>query len=97
MTHVSPELGRDLLYLSNADVASVGLTLSEIIDALERMFHEKAEGRVEIPPKIAIHPMPDAFIHAMPAAIPAQNAVGMKWVGGYPENTKRGLPISAVL
>jgi ornithine cyclodeaminase/alanine dehydrogenase len=28
----------------------------------------------------------------MPAYIPAQNAVGMKWVGGYPENHRRALP-----
>ena len=56
------------------------------------MFREKGEGRVEMPPKIGIHTMPDAFIHAMPASIPAQKAAGMKWVGGYPDNSKRGLP-----
>lgn len=87
-----PHLGEKLLYLSRADVASVGLTMSEIIAALEVMFREKGEGRVEMPPKIGIHTMPDAFIHAMPAAIPSQKAAGMKWVGGYPENSKRGLP-----
>jgi ornithine cyclodeaminase/alanine dehydrogenase len=36
--------------------------------------------------------MPDAFIHAMPAYIPALGAAGIKWVSGYPENFKRGLP-----
>jgi ornithine cyclodeaminase/alanine dehydrogenase len=56
--------------------------MNEIISALDIMFREKAEGRVEMPPKIGIHTMPDAFIHAMPAAIPAQKAAGMKWVGG---------------
>jgi len=81
-----------LLYLSQADVASVGLTMAEIIDALECMFREKGEGRVEMPPKPGIHTMPDAFIHAMPAYIPALQSAGMKWVSGYPENYKRGLP-----
>jgi ornithine cyclodeaminase/alanine dehydrogenase len=85
-------LGENLLYLSQSDVAAVGLTMTEIIAALERVFREKGEGRVEMPPKIGIHTMPDAFIHAMPASIPAQKAAGMKWVGGYPENSKRGLP-----
>ncbi len=85
-------LGQDLLYLSQSDVAAVGLTMAEIIAALEAMFNEKAQGRVEMPPKIALHPAPDAFIHAMPASIPAQKALGIKWVSGYPENTKRGLP-----
>jgi ornithine cyclodeaminase/alanine dehydrogenase-like protein (mu-crystallin family) len=81
-----------LLYLSQADVASVGLTMAEIIAALEQMFREKGEGRVEMPPKPGIHTMPDAFIHAMPAFIPALKSAGMKWVSGYPENYKRGLP-----
>ena len=89
---VNPRLGTKLLYLSQADVSSAGLTMEEIISELEFMFREKAEGRVEMPPKIGIHTMPDAFIHAMPAAISAQKAVGMKWVGGYPANSKRGLP-----
>jgi ornithine cyclodeaminase/alanine dehydrogenase len=81
-----------LLYLSQADVASVGLEMAEIITALEQMFREKGEGRVEMPPKPGIHTMPDAFIHAMPAHIPALKSAGMKWVSGYPENHKRGLP-----
>lgn len=87
-----PHLGQKLLYLSRSDVASCGLTMTEIIAALESMFREKGEGRVEMPPKIGVHTMPDAFIHAMPAAIPAQNAAGVKWVGGYPANSRRGLP-----
>ena len=95
---MNSEPGKKLLYLSYTDVASVGLTIREIISVLEAMFREKAEKRVEMPPKIGIHSMPDAFIHAMPALIPAQKAAGMKWVGGYPENGKRRLPyISGVL
>ena len=34
----------------------------------------------------------DNFIHAMPAYIPALNSVGIKWVGGFPGNSKKGLP-----
>ncbi|HEY70632.1 MAG TPA: ornithine cyclodeaminase family protein [Anaerolineae bacterium] len=81
-----------ILYLSYKDVVSVRLEMAEIIQALETMFHEKGEGRVEMPPKPGIHTMPDAFIHAMPAYIPALKSAGMKWVSGYPENEKRGLP-----
>jgi ornithine cyclodeaminase/alanine dehydrogenase-like protein (mu-crystallin family) len=95
---MTDHLGQKLLYLSQSDVAAVGLTMFEIIAALERMFREKGEGRVEMPPKIDIHPAPDAFIHAMPASIPAQKAAGIKWVGGYPANSKRSLPyISGLL
>ena len=87
-----------LLYLSRRDVESAGLTMREIIAALEAMFREKGEGRVEMPPKPGIHPRPDAFIHAMPACIPAAASAGMKWVSGYPQNQARGLPyISGLL
>jgi ornithine cyclodeaminase/alanine dehydrogenase-like protein (mu-crystallin family) len=81
-----------LLYLSQADVSAVGLTMREIINALEVAFREKGEGKVEMPPKPGIHPQPDAFIHAMPAYIPALKSAGLKWVSGFPENQSRGLP-----
>jgi len=87
-----------LLYLSYEQVASVGLSMSEIIDAVEDAFRQKGLGKVEVPPKPGIHTQPDAFIHAMPAYIPKLCAAGMKWVAGYPENYKRGLPyISGLL
>lgn len=66
--------------------------MAEIIRALENMFREKGEGRVEMPPKPGIHTRKDAFIHAMPAYIPSLESAGVKWVSGYPENQKKGLP-----
>src|SRR5512146_3456533 len=87
-----------VLYLSRADVEAVDLSMKEIIDLLEKAFLEKGHGRVEMPPKPGIHTMPDAFIHAMPAFIPSMQSAGIKWVSGYPENYKRGLPyISGLL
>lgn len=90
---------KKLLYLSQADVVEVGITMAEIIDLLETAFFEKGEGRVEMPPKPGIHPGGgDNFIHAMPAYIPALKSAGLKWVSGFPENYKRGLPyITGVL
>jgi len=87
-----------LVYLSRADVEATGVTMREIIDALEIGFREHGEGRVEMPPKPGIHPRPNCFIHAMPAYIPALRSAGVKWVSGYPENQQRGLPyISGLL
>ncbi len=83
---------QQMLYLSAADVASVGLDPRTIIGLLESAFREKGHGRVEMPPKPGIHTRPDAFIHAMPAYIPAMRAAGVKWVSGYPENRAAGLP-----
>jgi len=86
------------LYLSRADVEAVALDMGSIIGLLEAAFREKAAGRVEMPPKPGIHTMPDAFIHAMPAYIPSLRSAGIKWVSGYPDNFKRGLPyISGLL
>ena len=88
----------EFLYLSRADVETVGLDMRTIIDLLEQAFKEKGSGKVEMPPKPGIHTMPDAFIHAMPAFIPSMQAAGLKWVSGYPDNFKRGLPyISGLL
>ena len=82
-----------LLYLSQEDVVSVGLTMEEIIEALEVAFQEKGRGNTEMPPKPGIHPEgEDNFIHAMPAYIPALKAAGVKWVSGFPGNQKKGLP-----
>jgi len=88
----------ELLYLSRADVEAVNLEMATIIDLLEKAFMDKGNGKVEMPPKPGIHTMPDAFIHAMPAYIPSMESAGIKWVSGYPENFKLGLPyISGLL
>jgi ornithine cyclodeaminase/alanine dehydrogenase len=81
-----------VLYLSRKDVETIALPMQEIIDALEAMFKEKGAGRTEMPPKPGIHTRPDAFIHAMPAYIPSLQSAGMKWVSGYPDNQRKGLP-----
>ncbi|MBT7595747.1 MAG: ornithine cyclodeaminase family protein [Gemmatimonadetes bacterium] len=81
-----------VLYLSRENVANLGLSMPTIIDAVENMFREKGEGRVEMPPKPGIHTQPDAFIHAMPAYIPSLGAAGVKWISGYPGNQAKGLP-----
>ncbi len=89
---------QQILYLSYADVAKVNLDMATVIDLLEIAFREKGAGKVEMPPKPGIHTMPDAFIHAMPAFIPSLRSAGIKWVSGYPNNQKLGLPyISGLL
>jgi ornithine cyclodeaminase/alanine dehydrogenase len=80
------------LYLSRSDIEHINLPMRDIINALDDMFKEKGQGRVEMPPKPGIHTRPDAFIHAMPAYIPRTEAAGVKWVSGYPENQQKGLP-----
>lgn len=87
-----------LLYLSRADVERVAVDMPTIIGLLEDAFREKGLGNVEMPPKPGIHTQPNAFIHAMPAFIPSLKSAGVKWVSGYPDNYKHGLPyISGLL
>jgi ornithine cyclodeaminase/alanine dehydrogenase len=84
---------QEILYLSQADVTSVNLPMAEILRALETAFREKGEGKTEMPPKPGVHPGGgDNFIHAMPAYIPALKSAGLKWVSGFIDNPKRGLP-----
>jgi ornithine cyclodeaminase/alanine dehydrogenase-like protein (mu-crystallin family) len=87
-----------LLYLSKSDIEDVGLTMAEIIQSLEVAFRAKGEGRTEMPPKPSIHPGGgDNFMNAMLAYIPDLQSAGVKWVSGFPENPKRGLPYIAGL
>ena len=89
MTETAPTSFR---YLIRADVEAVGLAGTEVIEILDAAFRAKREGAVEMPPKIGVHPRDDAFIHAMPAYLADADAVGLKWVAGYPGNQERGLP-----
>jgi ornithine cyclodeaminase/alanine dehydrogenase-like protein (mu-crystallin family) len=87
-----------LLYLSKSDVEAVGLTMAEIIQSLKVAFRAKGEGRTEMPPKPSIHPGGgDNFMNAMLAYIPDLKSAGVKWVSGFPQNPKRGLPYIAGL
>ena len=88
----------EVLYLSRVEVERLNISVEEVIHVVEEAFHEKAKGRAEVPPKPGIHPQRDSFIHAMPAYIPGMGSAGVKWVSGFPENPKRGLPyISGLL
>ena len=61
----------DVLWLSEAEVVSLGVSMKDIIDAVDAGFKMKGEGKVELPSKIGVHPRPNCYIHAMPC-----------WIGG---------------
>jgi len=84
--------GEPIRYLSRTDVEAVGLSALEVVDILEAAFRAKRAGDVEMPPKVGVHPRDDAFIHAMPAYLADTDAVGVKWVAGYPSNQPLGIP-----
>lgn len=82
----------ELVYLSRGDVERLGMTMREVIDALDLGFAAKGRGNTEMPPKPGIHTRRDCFIHAMPAYVKENEVAGLKWVSGYPPNTAKGLP-----
>lgn len=81
-----------LRYLSLKEVIDAGLTMKDAITIIESVFHEHGHEKYENPPKPGIHPLSDAFIHAMPGYLPRQNAGGIKWVSGFASNYKYDLP-----
>ena len=85
-------------FLSLPDVLKVGLTFDDALEIVEASLRAHGEKRVENPPKISLHPSPDAFITAMPAHLPDERACGVKWVSGFPANVSKGLPtISGII
>lgn len=81
----------ELLYLSQEDVISVGITMKETIPIVEDALKEHGLGETENPPKPGVHPG-NAFIHAMPGYLPRKKAAGLKWVSSFSNNTSLALP-----
>lgn len=79
------------LYLTQKNVIETGLSVMEVIDTIEKALIEHVERRTEMPPKPGVHPLPDTFLHAMPAYVPNMQSMGMKWISCFPDNYKYGL------
>lgn len=85
----------EVLLLSQKDIISLDLQPDLVMAAVEQALTEHSHGTCEMHPKIGVHPTgtdPGNFIHAMPAYLKQLGACGLKWVGGYAANPKRGLP-----
>ncbi|MDR0600401.1 MAG: ornithine cyclodeaminase family protein [Treponema sp.] len=87
------DIGREMLYLSQEDVKRVPVTPGEILDRTEKALIAYSAKKVDMPSKIALHPITDTFFHAMPAYVPEEFAAGVKWGSCYPSNRERyGVP-----
>lgn len=89
----------ELLCISEVQIESLGISVAEVMEVVEKGLVFKGEGKMELPAKIGIHPRHDCFIHAMPCWVGGDvDAAGIKWVAGYPINQAKGLPyITGVL
>ncbi len=82
----------ELTYLTQADIIDLDMSMGEAITIVEKVLEEHGRGHFENPPKPGIHPLDDAFIHAMPGYLPRLQAAGLKWVSGFPSNHRYDLP-----
>lgn len=81
------QVGKQILYLSKADVVSLGITAKQMNDAVEAMFRAKAEGRTTMRPKLAMYPGNKMFL-AKAGVIEPFAAV--KWLGYVKGNAANG-------
>jgi ornithine cyclodeaminase/alanine dehydrogenase-like protein (mu-crystallin family) len=84
----------NFLYLSRADVESLAIPMSQIIEAVEEGFLRKGLGETQMPPKTPINPRgAKTFLHAMPAYVGGPlDTASLKWVGGAEDNYLHNLP-----
>jgi ornithine cyclodeaminase/alanine dehydrogenase-like protein (mu-crystallin family) len=89
----NPAVGsRTLLYLSNADVVSVGPTMVETIPLVESILEARGRGELIMPPKVALFGSDANWYHAQLSYSPAMSRGAIKWQSGYPTNLEIGLP-----
>jgi len=82
-------IGREMLYLTLEDVKRTGLSIAEILELTRTALVAHGQKDYEMPAKVGVHPYEEVFYHAMPAYVPAKNAVGLKWIECYPSNPSR--------
>lgn len=81
-----------LLYLTRADLESLGITMAEVVDAVDAGCRAKGGGDVVMPPKHSLHGAEGAFSQVMAASL-GSAGLGVKWVSLVPANRERGLPL----
>ncbi|MDR1107926.1 MAG: ornithine cyclodeaminase family protein [Spirochaetaceae bacterium] len=86
-------IGEELVYLSQDEVKRIPLSAERIRDLVEKSLIAYSAKKVDMPSKIALHPLPDTFFHAMPAYVPELFAAGIKWGSCFPQNRQQfGFP-----
>jgi ornithine cyclodeaminase/alanine dehydrogenase-like protein (mu-crystallin family) len=83
---------KDILYLNNEHLEELKLDKTDIVNILETMFRQKAEGATQMPPKVWFYRDQDRFFSAMTSSSGALGYGGCKWQSGDPQNPSRGLP-----
>ena len=86
-----------ILWLSRDAVASVLPSVEERLVCTREALILRARGSIEMPPKFGVHPPAGRHVHAMPALLPVEYGLGLKWIGDFPKNKALGLPTLSAL
>ncbi len=82
-------------YLSQEDILALNIPYADVMDAVETAMAKFSNGLCQLPVKVHVNSRPGTYINAMPAYVGGENeAQGMKWIGGYPANREKGLPVT---
>ena len=84
-------LGPDHLYLPDQTLEKLGITPTEIADAIEKALADKAAGRLQTTPKSVILPGDGRYMMST-LAVGSEGLTILKTVGVFPGNAERGLP-----
>jgi ornithine cyclodeaminase/alanine dehydrogenase len=87
-----PSVGKEMLYLSRADVAACGITPARMNDVVEAVFLAEAQGTAWTQPKLAIFRPDGSSFRAKAGATIHPSYGAVKWFGYFPGNADRGLP-----
>ena len=93
----------DTLLLSRQDIEQV-ISMRDVVETVENTFRGMGDGTVVNPTKASLDlgeaapwPSYDGFMNAMPAYVGWLDSAGLKWVGGFRNNVKVGLPLISAL
>jgi ornithine cyclodeaminase len=86
-------------YLSGPDIEKLAMTDGEILDAVEQGLRAQGRGETVVEPRVHLEPDP-AFrghFNVLRGYVAPLNLAGVKIVGDYVDNYKRGLPSEMAL
>ncbi len=89
----------ELKYLNGPDIARLGPSDELILGAVERGLRAQGSGDTVIEPRVHLHadPLADGHFNVLRGSIPALGLAGVKVVGDFVENYRKGLPSEMAL
>jgi ornithine cyclodeaminase len=89
----------ELTYLNGLDIARLAPSDALILDAVEEGLRAQGRGETVIEPRVHLRadPSVDGHFNVLRGSIPAMGLAGVKVVGDFVENYRRGLPSEMAL